>query len=60
MSETQLTLNLLQGSVSFRFTPEAAQQLKTHIAELMQKLKAVAAKSAQGAGSGKPSPQKAM
>lgn len=60
MSETQLTLNLLQGSVSFRFTPESAKQLQKHIAELMQKLKAVAAKSTAGAGGGKPTPQKPM
>lgn len=60
MPETQLTLNLLQGSVSFRFTPEAAQKLQVNIAELMQKLKAVAAQSTPGGKGGKPSPQKPM
>ena len=57
MPETQLTLNLLQGSVSFRFTPEAAQQLKNDIAELIQKLKTA---NSTGGGSGRPKPQKPM
>lgn len=53
----QLTLNLIQGSVSFSFTPEAAQTLKQQIGQLMQSLKAIAANAASG---GKPTPQKTM
>jgi hypothetical protein len=36
---TQLTLNLENGSVMFRFTPEAAQELKANLNELMGHLK---------------------
>lgn len=43
-----LTLNLLQGSVSFRYTPEAAQSLKQEIDQLMQSLKTIAATVAKG------------
>ncbi|NJK28195.1 MAG: hypothetical protein HC925_06445 [Coleofasciculaceae cyanobacterium SM2_3_26] len=56
MSITQLTLNLGQSSVSLHFTPEAARELQQALGELMQRLKAVAAKA--GAGGGKPAPQK--
>ena len=38
----QLTLNLVQGSVRFNFSPEAALQLQQAISSLMQSLKAVA------------------
>jgi hypothetical protein len=55
MSVSQLTLNLVEGSVSFGFTPEAARELQAELLNLMNKLKAVAAKPA-GSG-GKPSPQ---
>jgi hypothetical protein len=57
---SQLTLNLVEGSVSFRFSPEAARELQKAIAELMERLKAVAAKAAPGSGGGRPSPQKPM
>lgn len=40
---TQLTLNFAQGSVSFNFTPEAAQNLKAEINQLMDRLKTLAA-----------------
>ncbi|GAB4134336.1 MAG: hypothetical protein Fur0046_06030 [Cyanobacteria bacterium J069] len=53
---TQLRLNLVEGSVSFRFTPQAAQDLKGAIATLMENLKSTAA---SGAGS-RPSPKPAM
>lgn len=53
----QLTLNLVQGSVSFSFTPEAAQNLKQDINQLMHSLKAIAANASSG---GRPQPQKAM
>ncbi|NJM88088.1 MAG: hypothetical protein HC847_13855 [Hydrococcus sp. RU_2_2] len=54
---TQLTLNLIQGAVSFSFTPEAAQGLKIEIDRLMQSLKAIAANASSG---GRPTPQKPM
>jgi hypothetical protein len=54
----QLTLNLIEGSVSFSFTPQAAQELKTALNELMQRLKVTAAKTSSGGSGGKPSPQK--
>ena len=59
MSSAPLTLNLIQGSVSVRFTPEAAQGLKAALDELIGQLKAAAMKSAPGAA-GKPAPQKSM
>ena len=54
---SQLTLNLDQGSVSFKFSAEAANHLKLEIALLMQNLKAIAA---QASIPGKPKPQKSM
>lgn len=53
---SQLTLNLVEGSVSFSFTPQAARDLQAAIALLMQRLKATATKVTTG-GSGKPNPQ---
>lgn len=50
-----LTINLLQGAVSFSFTPEAAEKLQGEIAILMNSLKAIAVH-----GGGRPTPQKAM
>jgi hypothetical protein len=58
MLSPQLRLNLSEGSVSFNFNTEAAQNLKAELAELMNRLKSVAQ-----AGGGKPaqkSPQTAM
>ncbi len=54
---SSLTLNLLQGSVSFSFTPEAAHNLKNEIDQLMHSLKAIAS---HGSSSGRPKPQKSM
>jgi hypothetical protein len=54
---SQLTLNLVEGSVSFRFTADAARDLQKAIAQLMQSLKAA---TQAASGGGKPSPQKAM
>jgi hypothetical protein len=45
---TPLTLNLLQGSVSFRFSPEAAIALRGEIEQLLGQLKAIAGKVSQG------------
>lgn len=55
---TQLTLNLVQGSVSFRFTPSAAQNLQQEIQQLMQSLKTIAMNASSG--SNRPTPQPAM
>ncbi|AFY47375.1 hypothetical protein Nos7524_1499 [Nostoc sp. PCC 7524] len=49
-----MTLNLVEGSVSFSFSPQAAQELKAAIAQLMERLKAVAAKPTSGKASPQP------
>ncbi len=51
----EITVNLLQGSVRFGFSPEAAQDLKQALMTLMDSLKASAA---QGGSTGprKPAP----
>lgn len=54
----RLTLNLIQGAVSFNFSEDAAKQLQTEISALMQSLKAVA-NVTPGAGN-RPTPQKSM
>lgn len=54
---TQLTLNLIQGAVSFDFDPQAAKELKQDLAHLLQSLKAIASRQA---GSGKPVKHKDM
>jgi hypothetical protein len=54
MPPTHLTLNLVEGSVSFSFSPQAARELQAAIAQLMEHLKVVAAKTTPG---GKVSPQ---
>lgn len=48
MSPTYLTLNLVEGSVSFSFSPQAARELQAAISQLMDRLKAVATKSLPG------------
>ncbi len=53
----QLTLNLIQGAVSFRFSTEAAQELKQEINQLMASLKAIASNTASGS---RPSPKAVM
>ncbi len=58
MSSTHLTLNLVEGSVSFSFSPAAAQELKAEINLLMQDFKALAAN--QTPGKNKVNPQKSM
>jgi hypothetical protein len=57
MPPIPLKLNLVEGSVSFAFTADAARDLQQAIAQLMQSLKA--ATQATGGG-GKPKPQKPM
>jgi hypothetical protein len=52
---SQLKLNLVEGSVSFSFTPDAARELQGAIADLMQRLKVTAT-----APAGKPTPQAPM
>lgn len=57
MPPIPLKFNLVEGSVSFAFTADAARELQQAIAQLMQSLKA--ATQATGGG-GKPTPQKPM
>ena len=54
----KLTLNLVQGAVSFSFPQSAARQLKAEISTLMQSLKAVA--SVTPGARNRPTPQKPM
>lgn len=54
MSPTHLTLNLVEGSVSFLFSPQTARELQAAISQLMDRLKIVANKATSG---GKVSPQ---
>lgn len=54
----QLTLNLIQGAVSFNFSTDAAQQLQAEISTLMQSLKAIAG-ATPGAGN-RPVKQESM
>jgi hypothetical protein len=56
MSSTLLTLNLIEGSVSFSFSTQAARELKIATDQLMERLKAVAAKSTPGGGKITPQP----
>lgn len=51
-----LTLNLPQGSVSFRFSPDAARELQAEIALLLDSLKVIASHSSGG----RPSPRSIM
>jgi len=54
---SQITLNLLQGSVRFNFSDAAAQELKAALTELVGQLKAIAA---QSPGTGKRTPLPSM
>ena len=45
---TKLTLNLVQGAVSFSFSEDAALQLQAEISKLMQSLKAIASTTTGG------------
>ncbi|MEA5580430.1 hypothetical protein VB620_03630 [Nodularia harveyana UHCC-0300] len=56
MSSTLLTLNLVEGSVSFSFSPAAARELKAATDQLMTSLKAVANKPTPGGGKVTPQP----
>lgn len=58
MSASNLTLNLVEGSVCFSFSPQAARELKAAMDQLMQSLRTVAAKTTPGGG--KASPQQTM
>lgn len=54
---SQLTINLIQGAVSFKFSAEAVLKLKNEINVLMQSLKSIAS---QASSPGRPKPQKPM
>ena len=55
---SKLTLNLVQGAVSFSFSEDAALQLQAEISKLMQSLKAIAS-TTTGTGS-RPTKQDSM
>ncbi|MFB2836473.1 hypothetical protein [Floridanema evergladense] len=50
MSSSAITFNLMEGSVSFSFTPAAANNLKAALQELTERMKAASAKVASGGG----------
>ncbi|MDY6781255.1 MAG: hypothetical protein SW833_01640 [Cyanobacteriota bacterium] len=56
MTNDKLTLNLLEGSVSFNFAPESAKQLHQEIGALMQTLKSNAMQKAPGGSRPQPKP----
>ncbi len=56
MSPNQLTLNLIEGSVSLSFSPQAARDLQAAIAQLMERLKVVATKATLSGGKASPQP----
>lgn len=56
-TSSQITLNLLQGSIRFSFSSSAAEDLKAALTSLVGQLKAVAARQSQG---GKPAPVPTM
>lgn len=58
MSPLPLTLNLVEGSVTLSFTPDAARELQAAIAQLMTNLKTTAASKPPTGG--KVNPQKSM
>ena len=58
MSSNHLTLNLLEGSVSFNFLPTAAKELKAEINLLIESLKAIT--NHHGLGKKKSIPQNVM
>ncbi|MEI3649685.1 MAG: hypothetical protein V6D39_06795 [Dolichospermum lemmermannii FEM_B0920] len=57
MSSAPLTPNLVEGSISVSFSPQAAQELKAAIDELLKSLKVVASKTP---GTGRVSPQPSL
>jgi hypothetical protein len=56
MSSTHFTLNLVEGSVSFSFSPASARELKAEIDLLMQSLRAIATHSSSGKSKANPQP----
>jgi hypothetical protein len=57
MTNPKLTLNLLEGSVSFNFSEESARKLQTALYHLTQQLKTTVSKPT---GMNKPHPQPPM
>lgn len=57
MTNPKLTLNLLEGSVSFSFSEESARKLQTALYQLTQQLKTTVSKPT---GMNKPNPQQPM
>lgn len=56
---SQITFNLLQGSVRFNFSAAAAQTLRQELTNLVAQLKAIAAQQATDSG-GKRTPETTM
>ncbi|ASC70671.1 hypothetical protein XM38_016160 [Halomicronema hongdechloris C2206] len=45
---SQITVNLVQGSIRFSFSPEAARELKAALATLVSRLKTIANRTSAG------------
>ena len=56
MSSTHLTLNLIEGSISFNFSPDSAGELKATLDQLVNSLKTISA--TKSSGGSKPNPQR--
>ncbi|URR35781.1 hypothetical protein NBE99_01220 [Thermosynechococcus sp. HN-54] len=57
MDDYRIRINLVEGSVSFRFSPDAAEALRQEIQALMERMRAIANAKSRGT---LPPPQAAM
>jgi hypothetical protein len=57
MTPTPFRLNLVEGSVAFSFSPDAARELQATVQGLMERMRAIAA---QGSAAGRPTPQESL
>lgn len=55
MTSAPFRLNLVEGSVAFSFSPEAARELQTAVQGLMERMRAIASQSG-----GRPAPQASL
>jgi len=57
MISAPFRLNLVEGSVSFSFSADAARELQTAVQGLMERMRAIAS---QGSTAGRPNPQESL
>ncbi|MEO1148156.1 MAG: hypothetical protein AAFY26_21460 [Cyanobacteria bacterium J06638_22] len=58
MTPASFRLNLVEGSVAFSFSPDAARELQAAVQGLMERMRAIAA--TQGSAAGRPTPQESL